>query len=112
MPERTFHTHTDSTLDNRNGQPITVLRAIRHADNAHDLEVLPMFVIRFPDGEQTEAWRDEIRTTVRGWYHVNGYTPEQRVCRQPEPRPGGELLRASLCRNCGDPINLNREIES
>jgi len=58
---RTFHTQTDSTLVHRNGEPVTVVRAIRHADNAHDLEVLPMYIVRFEDGTQIEAWCDELQ---------------------------------------------------
>jgi hypothetical protein len=65
---RTFLT-TDSTLVARNGEPIEVLRAIRHEDNAHDYECLPMFLVRFPDGSTIEAWRDEIRP----WY-ARGFT--------------------------------------
>lgn len=58
--DRTFQT-TDSTLLERNGQAIAILRAIRHADDFHDYEVLPMYKVRFPDGFETEVWRDEIR---------------------------------------------------
>lgn len=59
--DRTFYTETDSTLTHRNGQPIEVIRAIRHADEAHDWDVLPMFRVAFADGSEIECWRDEIR---------------------------------------------------
>lgn len=60
---RTFQTTASDEAD-RNGQSIEVTRVIRRADEDHDWEVLPMFGIRFPDGHETEAWRDEIRP----WY--------------------------------------------
>jgi len=63
---RTFTT-TDSDLLDRNGQQVEVVRAIRHADTFHDLEVLPMYVVRFPDGEQREVWCDELS----GHRHTN-----------------------------------------
>jgi hypothetical protein len=57
----TFHEHGgDSTLRSRNGQSVEVVRAIRKVDNAHDREVLPMFVVRFSDGLTIETWRDEL----------------------------------------------------
>ncbi len=70
--ERTFYTETDSTLVHRNGQPIEVLRAIRHADNAHDWDVLPMFRVAFPDGAEVECWRDEIRPLSDAWLRKVG----------------------------------------
>jgi len=60
LTARTFQT-TDSTLVQRNGEPVHVVRAIRRADEDHDREVLPMYVVRFHDGTTAEAWRDELR---------------------------------------------------
>ncbi len=45
---------------NREGQPFTVLRVIDQPDEAHDAEVLPMYVIRFTDGLEIEAWPEEV----------------------------------------------------
>lgn len=69
---RTFST-TDSGLSGRNGQEVEVVRAIRHADNAHDREVLPMYVVRFPDGVTREVWCDELS----GHRHTNPASPRQ-----------------------------------
>ncbi len=45
----------------RNGQEVTVVRTITEPDATHDREVLPMLVIRFPDGLEIEAWPFEIQ---------------------------------------------------
>lgn len=42
------------------GQPCEVVRAITEPDDRHDSECLPMFVIRFDDGTEIEAWPEEI----------------------------------------------------
>jgi len=57
---RTFVTDA-SDLAARTGQSVDVVRIIRHADASHDYETLPMFVVRFSDGTEGEAWRDELR---------------------------------------------------
>lgn len=44
----------------RIGQPFTLIREITEPDAGHDAEVLPMYVIRFPDGEEIEAWPEEV----------------------------------------------------
>ena len=44
----------------RNGQTIEIVRRIEEADAEHDEEVLPMFIVRFEDGEEIEAWPEEI----------------------------------------------------
>lgn len=44
----------------RDGQPCTIVRKITEADDRHDQEVLPMYVVRFPDGQEIEAWPEEI----------------------------------------------------
>jgi hypothetical protein len=57
----TYDSHGgDTTMRQRDGQPVEVLRAIRRPDTTHDWDVLPMFRIRFPDGTETEAWCDEL----------------------------------------------------
>jgi hypothetical protein len=42
-----------------NGQPFSIVRVIDTADETHDQEVLPMFVIQI-DGKQIEAWPEEV----------------------------------------------------
>lgn len=44
----------------RNGQPFTLVRKIEEPDATHDAEVLPMYVVRFDDGVEIEAWPDEV----------------------------------------------------
>jgi len=44
----------------RNGQEFQVIKEITVADETHDEEVLPMYVIQFDDGEQIEAYPEEI----------------------------------------------------
>jgi hypothetical protein len=41
------------------GKTFTVVRVIEEADDQHDQEVLPMFVIQI-DGQQIEAWPEEV----------------------------------------------------
>lgn len=54
-----FVTPYDQHAD-RNGQEMTITRAITAADDSHDLEVLPMFEARFDDGFEIEVWPEEI----------------------------------------------------
>lgn len=51
---------SDSELKIRNGQTLEIIRKIEEPDKTHDLEVLPMTVVKFKDGYQTELWDDEI----------------------------------------------------
>jgi hypothetical protein len=44
----------------REGQAFTVVRKITEADLEHDEESLPMYVIRFEDGAEIEAWPIEV----------------------------------------------------
>ena len=44
----------------RNGHIFEIVREITKPDKEHDAEVLPMFLIRFEDGLQIEAWPEEI----------------------------------------------------
>lgn len=61
----TFTTQTEQ-YGARNGQAFTVLRKItrRNATSAdlqeYDLEVLPMYRIRFADGHETSAFPEEV----------------------------------------------------
>lgn len=52
-----YNQHAD-----RDGQPFTVLRRIAEPDAEHDQEVLPMYVIRFADGYETDAWPEEVES--------------------------------------------------
>lgn len=45
---------------NRVGQEFELVRTITEPDATHDAEVLPMYVIRFADGEEIEAWPEEV----------------------------------------------------
>lgn len=47
----------------RNGQPFEIVKTIDKPDSEHDVAVLPMYGIRFEDGEEIEAWPEEV-------YHV------------------------------------------
>jgi hypothetical protein len=44
----------------RNGQGFEFVRTISEPDSTHDAEVLPMYVIRFADGVEIEAWPEEV----------------------------------------------------
>ena len=44
----------------RRGQTITVLHSFTEPDSTHDPEVLPMFLVSFPDGYECELWSDEM----------------------------------------------------
>lgn len=54
-----FRTGFDQYAE-RNGQPFAIIGYIDDVDAEHDQESLPMFKIRFEDGEEVEAWPDEI----------------------------------------------------
>lgn len=55
----TFNTPYEQYAD-RQGQEFELVRAITEPDASHDAEVLPMYVIRFADGEEIEAWPEEV----------------------------------------------------
>lgn len=44
----------------RSGQSVVVLQAFTVPDDTHDEDVLPMFLVRFPDGYECELWADEM----------------------------------------------------
>lgn len=54
-----FHTGFEQHSE-RNGQPFTIIGYIDQVDDGHDAESLPMFKIRFEDGEEIEAWPYEL----------------------------------------------------
>ena len=49
-----------SQYASRRGETFTVERIIMAPDVDHDAEVLPMYGIRFEDGEAIEAWPEEV----------------------------------------------------
>jgi hypothetical protein len=49
---------------NRDGESIEIVRKIETPDEEHDEEVLPMYVVRFEDGTEIEAWPEEL------WYEA------------------------------------------
>lgn len=61
----TFTTQFEQYRD-RIGQEFTVLRKVTRSNatsadrKEYDLEVLPMYKIRFADGHETSAWPDEV----------------------------------------------------
>ena len=48
------------TSTERRGQAVVVLEVIDEPSSEYDLEVLPMFKVRFPDGYQCVLWADEM----------------------------------------------------
>jgi hypothetical protein len=58
-----FNSTTDSTLAPRNGQTVVVVRLITEPDEDFDAEVLPMTVVRFPDGFEVACWDDELEAS-------------------------------------------------
>lgn len=44
----------------RHGQACEIVRDIIEPESDVDAEVLPMYVIRFPDGLEIHAWPEEI----------------------------------------------------
>ena len=63
----TFHTHASDERA-RDGQPFEVIDSIETEDhpkvvaNEIDIECLPMYEVRFPDGYTTHAFPEEVRT--------------------------------------------------
>lgn len=49
-----------SQYRDRNGQTFTHVMTIDKPDSTHDVESLPMYVIRFNDGTEIEAWPEEV----------------------------------------------------
>lgn len=62
---RTFITPF-SQYEARNGQQVEIMRVIRRPDATHDRECLPMYEVRFADGETIEAWPEELRPPTAG----------------------------------------------
>lgn len=44
----------------RAGAAFTLVKKLVEPDERHDEECLPMYVIRFGDGAEIEAWPDEV----------------------------------------------------
>lgn len=63
MDTAIFRTVTDSALRPRNGQPIDVLRELTAEEIGSD-EVGRMFVVRFPDSTEVNAFEDEVQRAV------------------------------------------------
>lgn len=61
MIRTTFTTPFDQHKD-REGEPFTLVCVIDQPDQTHDAEVLPMYLIRFADGTEIEAWPEEVTT--------------------------------------------------
>ena len=59
MTKGTFRTDFDQYRD-RDGERFTFVRVVDTPDEHHDAEVLPMYVIRFDDGVEIEAWPEEV----------------------------------------------------
>lgn len=59
QPVTKFHTPYEQYAD-REGQEFELVRTITEPDATHDAEVLPMYVIRFSDGVEIEAWPEEV----------------------------------------------------
>ena len=57
---RETFTTTFQQFAEREGQTFTVVSVISEPDENHDEEVLPMYRIRFADGEEIEAWPEEV----------------------------------------------------
>ncbi len=51
---------TDSKYKTRNGEKCKIVRSILEADDTHDLEVLPMRIVKFDDRFELEVWDDEL----------------------------------------------------
>lgn len=64
----TFQTPWSDHRD-RIGQSFELVRIVDQPDDSHDAEVLPMYVIRFPDGVEIEAWPEEVAAGWPGWEH-------------------------------------------
>ncbi len=60
MAKRIFKSPYDQYCG-RNNEVCEVFRVIREQDSEHDIEeVGTMYEIRFPDGEEIEAWPEEL----------------------------------------------------
>jgi hypothetical protein len=98
LPYRETYRCQSEDLASRQGQPFTVLGEISTAkageiegvDPAH----FPMYKIRFPDGEETHAFPEEVRLD---WYIPSD--PEWDASEAAAAR--GEL---EVCDSCGDYI--------
>lgn len=54
----------------RNGQSILVIREVAEDDPNYDVEVLPVYIVRFDDGFEIGAWPEEIKLDnikVQSW---------------------------------------------
>jgi hypothetical protein len=56
---KTFTTPYEQHRD-REGQSFALVREITEAESDYDAEVLPMFIVRFPDGVEIPAWPEEV----------------------------------------------------
>src|SRR5664280_3906120 len=61
----TFTTPFEQYAD-REGQEVTILHIFTEPDETLDEEVLPMVLVRFPDGFETEAWPEELEPNPFG----------------------------------------------
>lgn len=57
--KKRFHTHFEQ-MSEHNGKHFFIIGFIDEPDENHDAESLPMFRIRFEDGEEIEAWPYEV----------------------------------------------------
>ncbi len=67
----------------RNGQPCKVLKGFYEPDEEHDQEVLPMYEIRFDDGEVIDAYPEELQAYCPECgesCYVDGADPDWRIC--------------------------------
>lgn len=51
-----------SQYKHREGEEFTIVRKITEPDENHDAEVLPVYIIRFADGEEITAWPEEVES--------------------------------------------------
>ena len=58
--KKIFDTHgLDTTLNERSGQIVNIIRPLTESE-ADLIETGPMYHIRFPDGYETDAFKDEL----------------------------------------------------
>ncbi len=76
----------------RKGQRFEVVRQITEPDATHDAEALPMYVIRFDDGAEIEAFPEEVQVgcACRGCSKCAG----DHGC---ERQPRGQWTRCAQC---------------
>lgn len=67
MFKDTFSTQHDQYAA-RDGQPFEVVEKITEANDKFDAEVLPMYRIRFEDGEVIDAFPDEVEARYTATY--------------------------------------------